>query len=339
MFRVSLLLLCFCLHEAFAELQDPLNGRSRFLLYTDYVYLKRQPECKSQCISEVESTYSTCSLATSNCTAGSCKITTKDLEHNQGFDSGLRVTADYLRDKQTTFEASYTGLLNWKGSKSACCYNSLEFPFANGANETIDFQNANVMQAHLNSNYWTVEANYWHHVTPQRVDAFSVSWLLGLRYLNFDEYFKLQSYTDYSSSTYKIHTKNRMGGIQLGGDFEGNLGTNFTWGLVAKLCGIVDFAQNTTKFLDDNNTQTVKSYNPSDFFMTFVGGFGPFFLFNLSKHVIFKFSYEMTYVSNIALATYQISFQEEFFTDVETHVNSKGMLLLHGVFVSLGICF
>lgn len=358
MLKLNAFLLCVFLSSTLLSYQkdDPLDGSRRLTLYLDFVYLKRQAKIQERCIVKVQDSLTggispgvavdpfdpgtfVIDNPPSTCARGKCKVTTKDLLHKQGFSPGVRITADYMPHKKVTLQTTYTGLLSWKGIRNANCPDSLEFPFLDGLNDTVDYQNANVMQTSLHSNYWNLEANYWYHVTPQRVDEFALAWLFGFRYLNFRENFLLKSYTNTQTSDYKIHVKNRMGGLQLGIDFEGNIGRNFTWGVIPKLGAIVDFAENSTVLRDNNNTVVLKSYNPSDFFMSFVGDFATYFYFNLFKDVIFKFTYEVTYASNIALALNQIDFREDNLADIQTHIESGGSLMLQGLYVSLGFNF
>ena len=358
MLKLSSFILCIFLSSSLVsyEKADPMDGSRNLMLYLDFVYLKRQAKIQERCIVRVEDGlpegiapgiipdpnnpgFNIEEPIPSSCARGKCKVTTKDLLHKQGFDPGFRVTADYMPNKKVTLQATYTGLLDWKGERSANCPDSLEFPFQDHLNNTVDYQNANIMRTSLRSNYWNLEANYWYHVTPRRIDEFALAWLFGFRYLNFRENFHLKTETNTQASDFKINVKNRMGGLQLGIDFEGNIGPNFTWGILPKLGAIVDFAENHTVFKDNNNTQTLKSYNPSDFFMSFVGDFSTYFLFNLYKNLIFKFSYEVTYASNIALALNQIDFREDNISDIQTHIESGRSLMLQGLYVSFGIHF
>jgi hypothetical protein len=203
----------------------------------------------------------------------------------------------------------------------------------------VDYQNANAIKGSCDTRLWSAEVNYWYHVTPQRVDYFSISWLFGMRYFNLDEFFNLKSETNSGSSHYKIHANNKIFGPQLGGDIEGNLGCNFTWGIIGKLGPLINFAQNNTLLKDINNTLVVKRYNPSDFNLTFLGEIAPFILFNLSKSVLFKISYELTYLSNVALALNQITFREDDASDVMDHVNIRGAFMYYGLYVGLGFEF
>ena len=338
---VGSIMTLFCMLHA--ERKDPLLGKRHLIIDAEYTYLTRAPKIHNKgCISMVESELPAGVAVIDNvpaCTPGKCRFRTTDLLSSQKSTSGIRLTADYLTDRYTTWQLRYLGMLSWHGSAEAYCYKGLEFPFKGNINNTVDYQNANRMKGTCDTDFWSGEANYWHHVTPQRVDTFSVSWMFGLRYLSLKEHFNLLAQSDYSASNYKIETKNRMAGPQLGGDFEANFGPNFTWGLIGKVGPIVDFAQNCSRMRDDNNTVTVTSYNPSDFNLCFLGEIAPFFLFNLFKNVIFKMSYEVLYLSNVALAMNQITYQEEDASELRNHVNIGGYFMCYGLFVGLGIDF
>ena len=327
----------------YAERKDPLIGRRHLIVDAEYAYLTRAPKIHNKnCIIKVADELPAGVAILDNvpaCTPGKCRVKTTELLRDQKSTSGIRLTADYLTDRYTTWQLRYLGMLSWHGSADAYCYKGLEFPFRDNINNTIDYQNANRMRASCDTDFWSSEANYWHHVTPQRVDQFSVSWAFGLRYLSLKEHFNLLAQKDISASNYKIETKNRMAGPQLGADFEGNLGYNFTWGIIAKVAPIIDFAQNCSRMRDDNNTQTINSYNPSDFNVCFLGEIAPFFLFNLFQRVIFKMSYEVLYLSNVALAMNQITYREQNVNDLRNHVNIGGYLMCYGLYVGLGIDF
>jgi hypothetical protein len=322
----------------YSQIQYPL------VIDLQFVYLKRAPKIHNKkALCQLVNTTTTSGiedftvLDASSCPHNTFKTT--NILASQKFAPAGRLTVSYLIDKKQTWEGRYLGPLHWHGFASASCPNSLEFPFSNGENNTADYQNANSMRGTCDTRLWTSEVNYWYHVTPQRVDYFSVSWVFGMRYFNLDEYFDLVSNTNYGSSHYRIWADNKMFGPQLGGDLEGNLGCNFTWGLIGKLGALINFAQNKTLFKDYANTRVVQSYNPSDFNLTFLGEIAPFILFNLSKSVLFKISYELTYLSNIALAMNQITFDEEDLYKVKNHVNIGGSFMYYGLFAGLGLEF
>lgn len=340
---LAISLSCLSFGSLFSEINDPLIGRRHLILDVEFVYLKRAPKIHNKgALAQLEDTSLVEGIDTNVEDESECPhntFSTTDILSDQKFAPGARITLNYLIDRQTTWQARYLGLLHWHGSAYASCPNSLEFPFENGINNTVDYHDANKMKGVCDTRFWSAEANYWHHVTPRRVNYFSVSWVFGLRYINFNEHFNLLSQTTSSASHYKIETNNRMGGPQLGGDFEGNLGCNFTWGIVAKTGALVNFAENKTRFKDNNNTITLKSYNPSDFNVTFLGEIAPFILFNLSKKVLFKASYELTYLSNVALAMNQITYREDDITDLRNHVNIGGFFMYYGAYVGFGFDF
>lgn len=349
----SSILLTFISSVCHGEIQDPMMGRHHLILDVELAYLARAPKLHNiGCLSQVEDTANdgiNCAICdnctdsddTGDCIPGDCEFTTLDLIQNQGYQPGLRATANYLVDQKQLWQVRYLGLIEWSNTAEAFCPGNLEFPFSDGLNNTVDYQNASYMKGEYNTRFWSAEVNYWYMVTPRRVNWFSVSWVFGFRYLDIHDQFLLKSKGEnpIRGSTYKITTKNRMGAVQLGGDFEGNLGANFTWGIAAKMGAAVNFAQNTTLFKDKNNTSIVKSYNPSDFNLAFLGEIGPFILFNLTKKIIFKASYEAIYLSNVAIALDQITFSESNVSDLSNKVNISEAFIAYGGYIGLGFDF
>lgn len=328
-----------------AESFDPYFGKRHLIITPEFVYVKRSNNIstkKSMVIRQTQPLSCGCSSLQSSCP--NTKILPTNVYQAQGYASGLRMTLDYLTSKKVTWQARYTGLLHWSGEKTAECTGSLAFPFLNGINQTYDYSYADSMKASCDSYYWSSEVNYIYHVTPQRVDFFSVSWLFGFRYINFKENFRLKANTAscgdlMSSSAYTIKAKNRIGGVQLGGILEGNLGYNFTYGVPAKMGAMVDFDQYNATFKDFNNTVTLRSNNPSDFNMTFLGEIAPFVLFNLSKNVLFKASYELVYLNNVTLAMNQITFVENQPFNTLNQIRKEGAFMFYGFYIGLGFDF
>jgi hypothetical protein len=328
-----------------AENFDPYFGKRHLIITPEFVYVKRSNNIstnKSMVIRQTQPLSCGCSDLQTSCP--NTKILPTNVYQAQGHASGLRLTFDYLLDKKVTWQGRYTGLLHWSGEKTAICTGSLAFPFLNGVNQTYDYSYADEMKATSNTYYWSSEINYIYHVTPQRVDYFSVSWLFGLRYINFKENFKLKAMTAscgnvVSSSNYSIQAKNRLAGVQLGGTIEGNLGYNFTYGVPAKMGAMVDFDKYNATFRDFNNAILIRNNNPSDFNLAFLGEIAPFVLFNLSKSVLFKVSYELVYLNNLSLAMNQITFVENQPFNVKNQIRKEGAFMFYGFYIGLGFDF
>ena|GEM_PF-1180414 len=325
------------------EGKDPFIGRKHVIIDTEFVYVKRAPKIHNRDpLSQLEDTSQVTGIAENIADTLECPHTTfaaNNILSEQKYAPGLRVTISYLTSRKSTWEWRYLGLLHWSGSSLASCPGSLEFPFQTGVNNTVDYQDADSIKGSCDTRYWSGEWNYWYHITPRRVDQFSVSWLVGVKYIYLSELFNLVARSVGSSSRYKIETKNRIAGPQVGGDLEINLGQNFTCGVRGKAGLMVNFAQNKTRFRDDNNTRTIKSCNPSDFNGTFLGEIAPFFLFNLSSKVLFKASYELSYLSSVALAMNQITFNEDDTTNLTNQVTVGGSLMFYGAYIGLGFIF
>jgi hypothetical protein len=73
--------------------------------------------------------------------------------------------------------------------------------------------------------------------------------------------------------------------------------------------------------------------------MTFLGEIAPFVLFNLSKNVLFKASYELVYLNNITLAMNQITFVENQPFNTLNQIRKEGAFMFYGFYIGLGFDF
>ena len=327
------------------ESLDPYFGKRHLIISPEFIYVKRAANISTKKSLVARQTIPpSCGCKTLQPSCPNTKMLPSQILAAQTHGTGLRLSLDYLLDKKATWQLRYTGLLHFKGEKEASCPGSLMFPFANGINQTYDYCYADSMKGSCNSYYWSGELNYNYHVTPQRVDYFSVSWIAGFRYVNLREYFHLTAYNSNcdgatSSSSYYIKTNNRMSGVQLGGFLEGNLGYNFTYGVSAIMGALVDFDQFNAVFKDVDNTVVLRRNNPSDFNLSFLGELAPYAYFNLSKSVLFKASYIVTYLNNVALAMNQVTFLENQPSNIMNQKRKEGAFMFHGVIIGLGFDF
>ena len=100
----------------------------------------------------------------------------------------------------------------------------------------IDFSNSDYISAdkakgQYYSTMFTDQLNFWWHVTPERVNYFSVGFAFGLRYLNLNETYKETFYKNTSHSFFNVHCTSDMWGLQGLGVFEVNPYDWLTWGL------------------------------------------------------------------------------------------------------------
>ncbi|MDN3504058.1 MAG: hypothetical protein P0S95_00600 [Rhabdochlamydiaceae bacterium] len=100
----------------------------------------------------------------------------------------------------------------------------------------IDFQDSDYTVAdkghiHYQTTFWDVEANYWTHVTPPRVNYFSASYAFGLRYLNLQEIFRETLHKGLAASYFRVETRNNMYGGQVSARLEVNPYSFITWGI------------------------------------------------------------------------------------------------------------
>ena len=231
---------------------------------------------------------------------GDCKISTNTLENNFDHEPGLRAAILYRPSQKYTFQLAYTGLLQWHAKAIAECYRALTFPFTQ--NNTSDFNHADRARVTYHSKLNMGEANFWFHYTPKRVNYFSLSWLIGLRFVEIDErmktlFFRMNRRSDYISKTW-----NHFFALQLGGELEMHPNSWFYWGLAAKAGMGLNVGRQITKLRDFNNRNTLRNTDKGAFNLGLLLEAYPFVRFMITDHFFINASYEIFFVDQIALA-------------------------------------
>lgn len=256
--------------------------------------------------------------------AGKPFIATRDLIHDMNYNSGFSAAVKIFPSIYSTWEARYLGGFAWTGTKNKRCYENLNLD-GNVADHTRDYQFATRAKAIYQSNLYTYELNYWHHMTPRYTDHFSVSWLAGLRHFNIDEKIKLYFHKDGRTSRYRAKTYNDSFGLQLGGDIEYNPYHFLTWGVVVKVGGLFNRDKNKTKMLDDNDTIEIRNFDKSGSNFAYCAEIYPFIELRPTKHFYFHLNYRVLYVGAIATADNNIVFH-----GTGQVLDHNGHILYHG---------
>jgi hypothetical protein len=182
------------------------------------------------------------------------------------------ITAFVRPNTLNTLEAIATTPANFMGEKSAAANDAVNvncdiaygyFLNANDANPLatplIDFSNTDYTSAdkakgQYYSTMFTDQLNFWWHLTPQRINYFSVGFAFGLRYLNLNETYKETFYKNTSSSFFNVHCTSNMWGIQGLGYFEMNPYKWLTWGIQIKGAWLGVNLGRQTQMWDNNST-------------------------------------------------------------------------------------
>jgi hypothetical protein len=152
------------------------------------------------------------------------------------------------------------------------------------------------------------ELNFWHHMTPRRVNYFSVSWGLGARYLLLAEKFKMAFRRGANKSDYKIATSNQLIGLQAGLVFEWNPTKRVTWGGCVKFAGFGNQAKQTSFLFDKNNTVTLRHFDQSGLHGAYLGDFTAYGQYHIGSWFNIDAGVQYIQIGRIALAPEQIGF-------------------------------
>lgn len=185
-------------------------------------------------------------------------LDTDDLMHDMDWESALHGSFLYTRNEKASLEIAYTFYFPWEGKASVTADGSLFFPFNDL--QTIDYVNADRAAAKYRSWVQNAELNYWGHVSPRLLNYFSFSWVAGARFFYIRENFKLSFTRGPETSDYKVGTKNRLYGLQLGWLFEVNPSKRWTWSIALKGAGFLNDARQTTFVGDEGNELTLANY-------------------------------------------------------------------------------
>ncbi|MBI2743125.1 MAG: hypothetical protein HYX48_04330 [Chlamydiales bacterium] len=318
------------LGSASLSAHDDLGIGYHWSLLTEFVYMQRS-ELHSHSIVDKYTPNQSCP-----CDERSV-MNTKDLLHDFDFEPGFRVGLSYQPDDRWTLEGNYLYLNEWEGDDTHHGNGTLSFPSYLGVD---GFNAADRAEGNYRSRFWNAELNIWTHVTPRKVDAYSYSWVVGLRYINLREIFDIAFFTDFflgeDKSIYSSHVHNHLGGPQIGGCLEWNATHQLTWMFSAKFGPMADRVWQKTYVAADNNTNVLRNFTKHSWTAAFLADVAASAHFQVTSHFNVHAGYEMIYLTGVALAPEQSQRQHHH---VRKEVNSHGNALHHGLFAGLIISF
>ena len=311
---------------------DDWSLNSHLFFNGEFVYIRRSELNGHNIVSDSNKTQSTCP---NSCPDYQRLNTKKIVQDEFWFEPGYRIGLIALFDKKNSVEGGFMILDEWKGKKSVQGTQSLSFPF-DDSTFTQDFVNANIADAYYESLMWTAEANYWRFVTPRRVNYFSVAWLIGLRFFEIDESFRLSFFTDLEKGSYDVHTKSYLSAAQVGGNFQINPSRRFTIDLTAKVGGGINYGKNQVFLGDQNNTVTIYNFETRGTAGAFVTNVEASLGYQIGQHLNIHTGYEFIYLSGTTLAPNQL---DKSSNPSRKKFNSDGKTIFHGLFAGIMIGF
>ncbi|GAB5410911.1 MAG: hypothetical protein ChlgKO_00250 [Chlamydiales bacterium] len=288
------------------------------LFEADVVYFERD-KVNDHCLVQEES-------------SGQCLISTDNVADEFGHNPGLRALMNIMPNLDATWQFAFLGFFRWDRNKGVTSEANLEMPV--DANITSDYINADSANVRFLSKLDTGEINYIRHVTPQRINYFSVSWLAGLRFAYVSEYARVRFNKDSRTSNYYAKTWNRLYGFQFGGLFEMNPEDWITFGLRGKFGLMGNFGHQVSVQRDFNNENTIRDHDHGAFNLCWEGE-GAFDLtIYIFKRMRLHGSWEVFYLSDVASAMSQFGFSSS-----GSDIKNNDDILYHGWSVGVGIEF
>ena len=264
---------------------------------------------------------------------GKTLLHSRQLVNDMHFEPGARISAKLFYDIHSTWVLSYTGFLNWEGNKKLHCPENLDLPGPLGQN-SVDYHYASRVEAIYLSDFYTVDLTYWRHVTPRYTDHFSVSWMIGLRFIDIEEKLKLYFTRSRRTSSYRVKTYDRAFGPFFGGDIEYNPYYFLTWGLAGNIGGLFNRGKQDTLMRDRDNTVVVRDFTPSGSNFAYFVHIYPFVEYRFVKFFTFRVGYDMLYIGRVVLADHQFIFEGS-----GKRLEHEGTVIYHGLFAGIQFNF
>ncbi|MDX8431559.1 MAG: hypothetical protein SNF33_07160 [Candidatus Algichlamydia australiensis] len=263
--------------------------------------------------------------------SGQCAISADNLVDEFGHNPGLRALMNIMPNLDSTWQFAFLGFFRWDRNKGTTSVGNLEMPLNISTNDYVDADSANVRYL---SKLDTGEINYIRHITPQRINYFSLSYIAGLRFVYESEYARIRFNKDERTSEYWAKTWNRLYGFQFGGLFEINPEDWITFGLRGKWGLMGNFGHQNSVMRDFNDTKTLRDHDHGAFNLSWEGE-GAFDLtIYFFKRMRLHGSWEVFYLSDIATA-----FSQFGQTSSGSDIKNNDDVLYHGWSVGLGIEF
>jgi hypothetical protein len=252
-------------------------------------------------------------------------LSTSDLNFN--YEVGPRLLLGHSFDPYNAFEASYFGIYNWQDKATINGNNNLNLPGDLGADNPLDFTDADQVRVTYDSVIHNAELNY--------VRTFgNLSWLAGFRYFNLQERFSLAFFDNQNDTgTYHISTYNNLFGGQIGGRVLENCCGNFSYDLTGKAGvygNVIRESQNVTDFA---NFGTVRNTKADGGQVAFIGDVEFNASYQFSQCLSLRGGYQVYWVEGLALAPNQLDFTDTATSG--TGLNKTGGLFMHGAHLGL----
>lgn len=244
-----------------------------------------------------------------------------------------RVTAGHIWDCVNGYEFVYAGPFKWTRDMSATSAGGnlqSRMSVAGLVPGTISaFNNANIhtqtYQARMNT--FEVNRRWWAW------DVFSV--LVGMRAVDYREYYGFFSQSAAGAGIYEDFTRNRMFGPQIGGEFNQALGMRALVGFRGKAALLANFSRNSVNL--QNAGLNILGVTDSDVDVAGLFELGSNIKYSLTPSIRLTAGYEMWYLPGVAtVASQGLNVISQ---GTAQKVDADDDLLLHGVTLGAQILY
>jgi hypothetical protein len=261
-------------------------------------------------------------------------LKSQNLSNQWDWKTGLYGNITYVSDHCASLEALYYYVFPWHGRGVTGGNASLAFPFKD-TSFTTDYNTASFVEAKYTSQFQNGEFNYWGHLTPRRINYFSVSWILGGRFIYLKEELNIAYTSGTDISDYRIKTVNLLYGAQGGIVVEVNPGPRWTWTVQMKGAAFLNDASNHVFLGDQNNTLVLRDFTKKRWQGSYVlEGIGSL-TYQWAEHLNIHINYQGTLATGFALAPKQL----EKDTGRKRNINVSSNVVLDGFSAGLTFSF
>jgi hypothetical protein len=306
--------------------QPPMEGKWNVL--TDFVYFVRD-HVKNETLA-----------FNPNICGDSCKkgvtLETSNLTKGFGGEPGIHVALDYQQEWNSLYEAGFLYVWDWNTTKTAKSKSSsLIYPFKDPSLAS-DFYLASEIAAYYQSQFYTLELNYWRAFNLSKDSLLGFSGVGGIRYAHLNELFELTSYKGTEFGNYDITTENDLIGIQIGFLFSINAVKHVHCDLEGKVGVGLNRMSADSSLSVESKTVNIRKMKQQEFqsniFAEALAGIG----YNPLPYLDVHFGYQMLYFCGLALAPDQLSTGSSI-TSFKMYRN--GYVILHGMYAGLLFSF
>lgn len=268
-----------------------------------------------------------------------------------------------IGNRDHMLEATFLGGFEWE-SGYAIAGNAVTNFFLGSGSRAAFFSgtNAETLDTDMKSDLNSLELNYRIRTRPTR-DSMALqpngvwvrhntagqirSVLFGFRGMSLNEQFRLQAIdtgivdrnlagapitADIARGDYLVRTSNDMFGVQLGGEVYEQM-NEWQWGARAKAGGIFNFAKRRSSLvtisalgdddIDDDVNRVAETLNEEH--LAFITDASVFGVYNLRPNISLRVSYDVFFITGVALADENLGLNETF-----PGMSTTGVALYHG---------